>query len=360
MPPATILFLAANPLSTTPLALDEEVRAIEGMIRAASHRDAFRLVSRWATRVDDLQQQLLEQRPVVVHFSGHGNASGGLLLHNNEGTRQAVTPAAVAGLFRVLRDNVRVVFFNACHSLSQAEAVSQEIDCVIGMSEAIGDHAARVLAASFYRALGFGRSVGEAFELGRSALLLEGIPEEQTPRLLTRPGINANTVHVLQAPTDPNVPRSTPVGKPRLALLAAPDDAPWLKKLQIHLRPIARKAAFEVWDSSMVPAGARWRDAVAEGFARASVVVVLVSPSLLADDEFAESRLPELVARADASSVQLLSLIVSACAFRDTELDAYNPLNPPDEPLDALSPSEQGKRLLAAALQIAAAANAGT
>ncbi len=54
--------------------------------------------------------------------------------------------------------------------------------------------------------------------------------------------------------------------------------------------------------------------------------------------------------------MQLLSLIVSACAFRDTELDAYNPLNHPDEPLDALSPAEQGKRLLAAALQIAAAA----
>jgi hypothetical protein len=83
-----------------------------------------------------------------------------------------------------------------------------------------------------------------------------------------------------------------------VAFLAAADDAAWLEKLQTHLRPMARRAAFELWDPSMVPAGAPWRDAIAEGLARARVVVVLVSASLLADDDFAESRLPELVARA--------------------------------------------------------------
>ncbi|WP_437275806.1 hypothetical protein WME90_31760 [Sorangium sp. So ce375] len=85
---------------------------------------------------------------------------------------------------------------------------------------------------------------------------------------------------------------------------------------------------------------------------------MLVSASLLADDDFAESRLPELVARADAGSVCLLSLIVSACAFESTELDAYRPLNDPSEPLDTLPAAEQGRRLLAAAEQIAAAVSA--
>jgi hypothetical protein len=143
-----------------------------------------------------------------------------------------------------------------------------------------------------------------------------------------------------------------------VAFLAAADDAAWLKKLQAHLRPIARRAAFELWDPSMVPPGAPWREAIAEGLARARAVVVLVSASLLADDDFAESRLPELVARADAGSVRLLSLIVSACAFESTELDAYRPLNDPSEPLDTLPAAEQGRRLLAAAERIAAAVSA--
>ena len=46
----------------------------------------------------------------------------------------------------------------------------------------IGDDAAITFAASFYRAIGFGRTIQEAFDQGRTALMLEGIPEERTPR----------------------------------------------------------------------------------------------------------------------------------------------------------------------------------
>jgi hypothetical protein len=59
------------------------------------------------------------------------------------------------------------------------------------MSKPIGDESAAVFAASFYRAIAFGRSVKEAFELGKAALLLEGIPEAQTPRLDIREGVDA-------------------------------------------------------------------------------------------------------------------------------------------------------------------------
>jgi hypothetical protein len=348
MPTANILFLAANPGDTTPLSLDEEVRAIETMLRTAEHRDAFAFVSRWAARADDLQQQLLEQRPVIVHFSGHGELGSGLILAGDRDSQHSVSPAALAGLLRVLRDRIRVVSFNACHSLELAEAVAQEIECVIGMGDAISDEAARVFAASFYRGLGFGRSVGEAFELGRAALLLEGISEDRTPQLLTRPGVDPRTVHVLE----PAV-----AAKPRVALIAAEDDAAWLKKLQMHLRPLARTAGFEVWDPSKVAAGTRWREAVAEGFAGAQAVVVIVSPSLLADEEF-ESRLPELLARARANSVSLLPLIVSAHAVGSTGLDSYQALNNPAAPLDAMNAAEQGKVLVAAAEQIAASVRA--
>lgn len=361
MPPAKILFLAANPAATTPLSLDEEVRGIEEKLRASELRDAFALISRWATRPDDLQRNLLELNPTIVHFSGHGSASGGLALHGVGDAMQVVAPEAIAGLFTVLRDSVRVVFFNTCHSLALAEAVARTVDCVVGMSDEFGDQAARIFAAAFYRGLGFGRSVGEAFELGRSALRLAGIPEDQTPRLFVRHGVDPGGLYVLAPiPAGRAGPAASNDARPRVVLLAAPEDTPWLKKLQVHLRPIARATKFEVWDSSQVPPGARWRDAVEEGFSRARAVVVVVSPALLADDDFAESRLPELLRRADSRTVRLLSLIVSPCAFSRTELEAYHPLNPPDEPLDMLPPAEQGRRLVAAAEQIATAASGQT
>jgi hypothetical protein len=44
----TILFLAANPIETAPLALDREARAIQKELESAGFRNRFELVTRWA------------------------------------------------------------------------------------------------------------------------------------------------------------------------------------------------------------------------------------------------------------------------------------------------------------------------
>src|SRR5215813_10360392 len=70
-----VLFLASNPLQQSRLALDEEARVITAQIRSADHRDAIELITAWAVRRDDLQQLLLQHRPHILHFSGHGTRS---------------------------------------------------------------------------------------------------------------------------------------------------------------------------------------------------------------------------------------------------------------------------------------------
>jgi hypothetical protein len=194
---ATVLFFAANPSGTTPLALDEEAREIELKIRASDHRDALELLTKWAARPDDLIQFLNQHRPAVVHFSGHGSPTAELILLDHDRNAKPVSKEALAALFRALKGQIRVVFLNACYSQAQAEAITQEIDCAVGMSRAVGDRAAITFAASFYRALGFGASVRNAFEQARVALLLEGIPEEGTLQLLVKPGVDPDQVFVV-------------------------------------------------------------------------------------------------------------------------------------------------------------------
>src|SRR5207237_123739 len=147
-----------------------EIRAITAKIRASEDRDKLELVSAWAVRPDDLQQLLLQHRPHVVHFSGHGSTAEQVILKDQNGQPKPVSKPALVGLFRVLRDNVRVVVLNACHSGPQAEAIAEVIDCAIGMNTEIGDQAAIIFAAAFYQALGFGRDVQTAFDLGVNAL----------------------------------------------------------------------------------------------------------------------------------------------------------------------------------------------
>jgi hypothetical protein len=189
-----ILFLAANPAFTPPLKIDEEIRMIEGKIHAAEYRDSIELVSAWAVRPDDLQQKLLEHKPHIVHISGHGAPTGELILLDKDRNPKPVKPEAIQSLFTILKDNIRIVFFNACYTEKQARAINEVIDCVIGMNKYISDQAATVFAASFYRALGFGRSVKEAFDLGKAALQLEGIPGENTPELLAKAGIDPSKI----------------------------------------------------------------------------------------------------------------------------------------------------------------------
>jgi len=201
------LFLAANPASTNRLAIDEEMRAIEQKVRAADHRDVLIFQSAWAVRPDDLLQLLNQHRPQIVHFSGHGSHAG-LSLAGNDGQSRLVTTRALAAPFATLKDNIRLVFLNACYSREQAQALTTSIDCVIGMKESIHDDAATVFASSFYRAIGFGRSIQEAFDQGRAALLLEDIPEEDIPELLVKDGIDPNQVVLILAQ-----PQQTEPGK---------------------------------------------------------------------------------------------------------------------------------------------------
>lgn len=196
-----VLFLAANPGSSTRLALDEEARAIEEKVRDSKHRDLVIVRTRWAVRPGDLQQAFLEDEPTVVHFSGHGGGDVGIVLAGGDPSEESLVGAdALADLFRVLKDGIRVVVLNACFSEVQAKTIVEQIDFVVGMGDSIGDEAARVFSAAFYRGLAFGRTVRSAFELGINELKLAGLgAEDSTPQLLVRQGADADAALVGQA-----------------------------------------------------------------------------------------------------------------------------------------------------------------
>jgi hypothetical protein len=90
--------------------------------------------------------------------------------------------------------SVRVVVLNACYTTVQADALRAKVDCVVGMSGAIGDYAARAFAIRFYGALGNRRSIGNAVAQGIAALAAKQLPDEALPRCVTRDGIDANQV----------------------------------------------------------------------------------------------------------------------------------------------------------------------
>lgn len=105
-------------------------------------------------------RHLTELDPSVIHFSGHGCGSAGLMLQDEQGQPQLVAARALSMMLAAATSRVRVAVLNACYSSAQAEELTAEVDCVISMNGAIGDEAARAFAIRFYGALDNGRSVG--------------------------------------------------------------------------------------------------------------------------------------------------------------------------------------------------------
>lgn len=189
MIPIKILILTANPSNTgaDPLGLDAEVRRIEEAFQRSRYRDRFQITTKLAVRTRDLRRALLDHRPQIVHFSGHGTGEKGLVLENDLGKVQLVSTEALAGLLGIFETGeIECVLLNACYSEIQATAIYQFVDCVIGMNQPIGDKSAVQFAEGFYDALGAGSDYEEAYKIGCSAISLEGSSEYSTPVLKNR------------------------------------------------------------------------------------------------------------------------------------------------------------------------------
>jgi hypothetical protein len=215
VPKNLILFLAANPSTTNRLALDEECAAIERELRMTTHRDEFEFRSKWAVTIDEMMRHLNELQPTIIHFSGHGSGSdpartrasapprdvilpgassnnGGVYLQGEHGAPQLVTDRALTMMIKSAAASARVVVLNACYSDTQADALCSVVDCVVGMTGAIRDDAARWFAVGFYRALGNRRSVGNAVDQAIATLAARQLPDEHLPRCRVRKGVDAH------------------------------------------------------------------------------------------------------------------------------------------------------------------------
>ncbi len=167
-----ILILAANPISTTRLRLDEEVREIDEGLRRSNQRDKFKLEQKWAVRQRDFYRAILDHQPQIVHFCGHGAGSDGIVLEDETGVASLVTTNILKSQFELFATKgVKCVVLNACYSAQQAQAIHEYVNYVIGTNSTVGDKAAIAFAVAFYDAIAAGEEVEFAYKLGCSQIM---------------------------------------------------------------------------------------------------------------------------------------------------------------------------------------------
>lgn len=190
-PKVKVALLAANPVDQRQIRTSAEVASIERVMRATPNRDRFEFKPFVAANYDDLRSLLLDYKPTVVHFAGHGSETGELLFEDLDGASQRVPAELLSDLFRIADTSADYVVFNACFSNIEAEAVRPHVKGVICTTREIGDHEAKSFAETLYRSWGSTPAIHTAFELGVNELMRLGTGQEGIPLLLTGPDLMA-------------------------------------------------------------------------------------------------------------------------------------------------------------------------
>jgi hypothetical protein len=183
-----MLFLRANPVNAQQgmLPIDSEIKGIKRSLERRTGEFEWR--DEGALEADELLDYLLQHRPHLLHFSGHGSNFGALLLETADSAKVYVRPGQIAPMIAFF-DSVRCVVLNACYSAVLADLLADHGIVVIGMSDAVSDKAARSFARGFYTVLASGESVSHAYELAKYQIRMTvatdeaHIPQIRNPEL---------------------------------------------------------------------------------------------------------------------------------------------------------------------------------
>ncbi|HEV7397240.1 MAG TPA: TIR domain-containing protein [Pyrinomonadaceae bacterium] len=130
-------------------------------------------------------------------------------------------------------------------------------------------------------------------------------------------------------------------------------DAEWLARLRIHLRPLEREEKVEIWDDTKITTGTEWNEEIRKALSLTKVAVLLISADFLASDFIAADELPPLLLAAKEDGAKILPLILSPSRFLQTRnLAQFQAANDPAKPLIGLTKAEQENILVRLSIDI--------
>lgn len=192
-PPLRLLIAVAAPGDRPGLEVGEEIAHLDQALDELTAIGAVRIVRLDHATLESLDNALLQNRPHVLHFIGHGDFSGdqGVLVLESDavpGTSDVIGGRQLAMLLRNHLTSLRLVFLNSCMGAMASRSdpfggvaqslIRRGIPAVVAMQFPIPDKAAVALSRHFYRYLAAGQPVDAALNSARAFLYARGYEVE--------------------------------------------------------------------------------------------------------------------------------------------------------------------------------------
>jgi hypothetical protein len=334
-----VLFLRANPFTTTQSGLDERGPAIRYGLQ---HFGNLVFDSGWAASVDDLKGELEFYPSDVVHFIGRGTGEG-IVLPRKSGDMKAISDDALALRFSRFSPRTRLVILDGCYTSEQAKALAEVVDCVIGIRDSTDASDVLWFAILLYGYISRGCSIQEAFDQSKcempSSISLDLLGKKPTVVLLpSDPRSQSTTDHRelessagLGIDLQRDIPTvwlsNTPFKRRKVFICyyKSLEDDKWLQRLQAHLTPLECEGITEPWDITKTPVDAQSEQELQIAIETAKVIILLVSAEFLASDSIMNNQLPTLLLKAQSGGTTIIPLIVAPCSFKRSKLKDFPP-----------------------------------
>jgi internalin A len=124
------------------------------------------------------------------------------------------------------------------------------------------------------------------------------------------------------------LPQSSVAARDLVFISYSHRDQDWLERLLIFFKPYARQN-LKIWADPYLKIGGKWRRDISAALSHTSVAVLLVTPDFLASDFIYDEELPPLLQGADAGSITLFLIPVSAADHEASPLAQYQFAHPP-------------------------------
>jgi hypothetical protein len=150
--PVRILFMAAQPDDN--VRLQSEFDDIVSKVQLRIQDDSLLfLLPTWNTDYDKFLSRLNNDRPNVLHYSGHGDKDGIHLINNVNQSTQVLSNKYLDDIFEGTKNYLELVILNSCFSSEQADIISKHGIYVLGIHDIMDSAIGVELAKNFY--LGF-------------------------------------------------------------------------------------------------------------------------------------------------------------------------------------------------------------
>jgi TIR domain len=135
---------------------------------------------------------------------------------------------------------------------------------------------------------------------------------------------------------------SAHAAKERVFISYSHNDASFLERLLIHLKPIEKAGRLRLFVDTRLRAGDKWKKEIQQALKEARVAILLVSADFLASDFIVDNELPPLLQKAEKTGTRIVPLVLKPCRFaRDPNLREFQAINDPARPLISLPEWEQ-------------------